>query len=167
MPESSSDSTNYLRTAAPALFKAIGNALPFFKPKPGQTTTEWINRFTRNKRIHNLVDNVCGAFFAAAGSDLPADVFLYCLTEDTSFKSIGYTVGGTIEVWKGLSNYVRAKGGEVWLNSPVKRLLFDPDGLVKGAEIEDARPVANSTWSRRSSCSSPTPRTTSPASRSR
>lgn len=157
----------YLRTTAPALLKLIGNALPFFKPKPGQTTTEWINRFTRNKRIHNLVDNVCGAFFAAAGTDLPADVFLFCLTEGTSFKSIGYPVGGTIEVWKGLSNYVRAKGGEVWLNSPVKRLLFDPDGLVKGAEIEDARPVANSTWSRRSSCSSPTPRTTSPASRSR
>lgn len=124
------------RTAVPGLLKLIGNVLPFFKPAPGQSTTAWLNRFTRNKRIHNLVDNVCGAFFAASGEDLPAEVFLFCLTEGSSFKSIGYTVGGTIEVWKGLARYVQDNGGDVWLNSPVKKLLFSSTGLVEGAEID-------------------------------
>jgi phytoene desaturase len=123
-------------TLVPALLRFVGKVAPSFRPTKGQSTAEWLNRFTRNKRIHNLVDNVCGAFFAAAGKDLPADVLLYCLTEGTSFKNIGYTVGGTIEVWKGLTRYVESHGGEVWLNSPVKRLIFGSNGLVNGAEIE-------------------------------
>lgn len=124
------------RIFVPKLLSFVGSVAPFFRPREGQSTTEWLNRFTRNERIHNLVDNVCGAFFAAAGDDLPAEVLLHCLTRGTSFKSIGYPVGGTIEVWKGLSNYIESNGGEVWLNSPVKRLVFGGDGLVNGAEIE-------------------------------
>lgn len=128
--------TGTARTLVPNLLKFIGSVAPVFRPKKGQSTTEWVNRFTRNKRIHNLVDNVCGAFFAGSGEDVLAEVFLFCLTQGTSFKSIGYTVGGTIEVWKGLSNWIESQGGEVWLNSPVKRLIFGSDGLVTGAEIE-------------------------------
>lgn len=128
--------TGTARTLVPNLLKFIGSVAPVFRPKKGQSTTEWVNRFTRSKRIHNLVDNVCGAFFAGSGEDVLAEVFLFCLTQGTSFKSIGYTVGGTIEVWKGLSNWIESQGGEVWLNSPVKRLIFGSDGLVTGAEIE-------------------------------
>ena len=128
--------TGTARTLVPYLLKFIGSVAPAFRPKKGQSTTEWVNRFTRSKRIHNLVDNVCGAFFAGSGEDVLAEVFLFCLTQGTSFKSIGYTVGGTIEVWKGLSNWIESQGGEVWLNSPVKRLIFGLDGLVTGAEIE-------------------------------
>lgn len=124
------------RALLPRLIGLIGAVLPFLKPKKDESTTAWLNRFTRNKRIHGLVDNVCGAFFAAAGTDLPAEVLLFCLTQGTSFKSIGYTVGGTIEVWKGLAAYIASNGGEVWLDSPVKRLRFGADGLVTGAEIE-------------------------------
>jgi phytoene desaturase len=128
--------TGAARTLVPNLLKFIGSISPGRRPEKGESTTQWLNRFTRSKRIHNLVDNVCGAFFAGAGSDVPAEVLLYCLTEGTSFKNIGYPVGGTIEVWKGLANYIESRGGEVWLNSPVKRLLFGSDGLVSGAEIE-------------------------------
>jgi phytoene dehydrogenase-like protein len=124
------------RTLVPNVLRVFGTIAPRFRPKKGQSTAEWLNRFTRSKRIHNLVDNVCGAFFAAAGEDLPADVFLYCLTEGTSFKNVGYTVSGTIEVWKALAGYIESHGGEVWLNSPVKRLTLGSNGLVNGAEIE-------------------------------
>ncbi|MFX4086884.1 MULTISPECIES: phytoene desaturase family protein [Sphingobium] len=125
-----------VRTVVPKLLGTLGKVAPFFRPKDGQSTTDWLNRFTRSKRVHNLVDNVCGAFFAAAGDDLPAAVLLQSLTQGSSFKHIGYTVGGTIEVWKGLAGYVQGNGGAVWLNAPVKRLLFSSNGLVSGAEIE-------------------------------
>jgi len=128
--------TGACRTMLPKILKLIASIAPNFRPKNDESTTEWLNRFTRNKNIHGLVDNVCGAFFAGAGSDVPAEVLLYCLTKGTSFKNIGFTIGGTIEVWKGLTGYVESKGGEVWLNSSVKRLLFESDGLVCGAEIE-------------------------------
>lgn len=128
--------TGVCRTIVPNILKLIGSIAPSFRPKKDESTTEWLSRFTCNKDIHGLVDNVCGAFFAGAGSDVPAEVLLHCLTKGTSFKNIGFTVGGTIEVWKGLTNYVQANGGEIWLNSSVKRLLFDSNGLVCGAEIE-------------------------------
>lgn len=119
-----------------ALLRLTLSALPPLRPQKGQSTTAWLNRFTRSKQIHNLVDNVCGSFFAAAGEDLPADVLIHCLTQGTSFKDIGFPVGGTIEIWKKLANYVELKGGEVWLNSPVSRLLFDSSGLVSSVEVE-------------------------------
>jgi phytoene dehydrogenase-like protein len=128
--------TGVCRTMVPNILKFIGTIAPGFRPKKGESTMEWLNRFTRSKKIHGLVDNVCGAFFAGAGSDVPAEVLLYCLTKGTSFKNIGFTVGGTIEVWKGLAGYVKSEGGEVWLNSSVKRLLFESNGMVCGAEIE-------------------------------
>lgn len=128
--------TGVCRTLLPNLLKFLGSIAPGFRPKKDESTTDWLNRFTRNKAIHGLVDNVCGAFFAGAGSDVPAEVLLYCLTEGTSFKDIGYTVGGTIEVWKGLADYVTSAGGEVWLNASVKRLQFNASGLVCGAEID-------------------------------
>jgi phytoene dehydrogenase-like protein len=124
------------RTFGPRLLKSISSLVPGLRPEKGQSTTQWLNHFTKSKRIHNLVDNVCGAFFAGSGEDVPAEVLLACLTEGTSFKHIGYTVGGTIEVWKGLAGYVESRGGEVWLNSRVTRLLFNEQGLVSGAEIE-------------------------------
>jgi phytoene dehydrogenase-like protein len=124
------------RVLAPRLLRLIGDVAPRFRPQKGQSAAEWLNRFTRSKRIHNLVDNVCGAFFAAAGEDLPADVFLHCLTQGTSFKNIGFAVGGTIEVWKELARFIESNGSEIWLNAPVQRLIFDVDGRVNGAEIE-------------------------------
>ena len=124
------------RTMVPNLLNFIGSVAPRFRPSKGESTTEWLNRFTRSKSIHGLVDNVCGAFFAGAGADVPAEVLLYCLTKGTSFRDIGFPVGGTVEVWNGLADYVKSKGGEVWLDSSVKRLLFGEVGLVCGAEIE-------------------------------
>jgi len=126
----------WARTMVPNLLRFLGSIAPSFRPREGQSTTQWLNYFTRSRRIHELVDNVCGAFFAGSGEDVPADVFLFCLTKGTSFKSIGFPVGGTIEVWKGLTDYVESKGGEVWLNSAAKQLLFGSNGLVNGAEID-------------------------------
>lgn len=123
------------RSVVPASLRFLGRIAPSMRPKKGQSATEWVNHFTRSKAVHNLVDNVCGAFFAASGNDLPAEVLLYCLTEGTSFKSIGFPVGGTVEVWKGLARYVESKGGAVWLNAQVKQLTFTHNGLVSGAVI--------------------------------
>jgi phytoene dehydrogenase-like protein len=119
----------------PNLLRLAAQAAPYFRPKPGQSTSDWLNRFTRNRQVHRLVDNVAGAFFAAAGGDLPAEVFLHYMTEGSAFKKIGYAPGGTVEVWNPLARYVEKAGGEVWLNSPAIRLIPGKDGLISGAEI--------------------------------
>jgi len=132
----------WARVAGPNVLKTISAVLPPFRPKHGESVTEWLNRFTKSTIIHGLVDNVVGAFFAASGADLPADVFLHYFTKGSSFKKIGFMPGGTIEVWKLFAAYVEAKGGAVWLNSPVKKITFSEDGLASGVEVErEGKPV--------------------------
>lgn len=91
---------------------------------------------TRSKAVHKLVDNVVGAMVAASGEDLPADVFLHYFADGSAFKKIGFAPGGTLEVWKPLADVAGENGGEVWLNSTVRRLTFGSDGLVDGAVVD-------------------------------
>jgi protoporphyrinogen oxidase len=83
----------------------------------------------------NLVDNLCGAFFAVSARELPAEIFPQCVTSGDAFTNIGYPAGGAAEVWKALARYIEARGGAVWLGSPARRLVFGADGLGAGAEV--------------------------------
>lgn len=128
----------WLRNIGPKALATLTRLLPPLGPKKGQSVADWLNRFTRNAALHGLLDNAIGAMFAANTRIFRADVFLHYFSRDTSFKKFGLPPGGTIEVWKPLADLVIAKGGEVWLDSTVKRLTFSQDGLVSGAVIERA-----------------------------
>lgn len=125
----------WARVAMPVILRII-TAVPAFRPKRGQSTTEWFSRFTKNKTAHGLLDNVIGGFFAATGRELPAESFVTYLIEGSGFKNLGYPTGGTIEVWKPLLEAIKARGSKVWLNSRVTDLIFSPDGLVSGMTID-------------------------------
>jgi phytoene dehydrogenase-like protein len=124
------------RSAAPRLLQLFTHAFPWLQPRRGQSVTSWLNRITRSKTVHKLVDNVVGAMFAASGEDLPADVFLHYFAQGSAFKKIGFAPGGTIEVWKPLADAVVENGGQVWLNSTVKQLTIGAHGQVDGAIVE-------------------------------
>ncbi len=136
----------WARNKGPHILSLIAKTFPSFRPKQGQSTAEWLRKFTRSKFIHGAVSNVIGAMFAASSEDLPADVFLHYFTAGSAFKKIGLAPGGTVEVWKPLIPVIEKNGGEVWLSSSVKKLTFDEQGLVNGAEIErNGEPVIIST----------------------
>jgi phytoene dehydrogenase-like protein len=84
--------------------------------------------------VHNIVDNICGSFFAVTGADLPAEVFLHYMADGSAFKKLGFAPGGTIEVWKPLAEYVSTHGGQVWLDSPATCVLIE-NGHAVGATI--------------------------------
>ncbi|EXJ92243.1 hypothetical protein A1O3_00793 [Capronia epimyces CBS 606.96] len=123
------------RNILPSVFASASRMLPYFRPEKGESTRSWLNKFTRSRAIHHLIDNVLGAMFAARSDEIPAEAFLHYFVKDTSYKRIGLPPGGTIEVWKPLANYVETTGGQVWLNSTVSKLTFGPDGLVTGAIV--------------------------------
>jgi phytoene desaturase len=124
------------RSAAPRLLQMSTHVFPWLRPQHGQSVTAWLNRITRSKIVHKLVDNVVGAMFAASGDDLPADVFLHYFAQGSAFKKIGLPPGGAIEVWKPLIGVVVENGGQVWLKSTVKRLTIGAHGQVDGAIID-------------------------------
>ncbi|KUI34258.1 hypothetical protein AU194_18110 [Mycobacterium sp. GA-2829] len=124
----------WARAVGPQLLAKIAK-FPRFTPTPSQSTTDWLNRFSRNRELHNLVDNLVGSIFAASGADLPAEAFLAYMSEGSAFKKVGFAPGGTIEVWKPFAEYVVERGGEVWLNSKVESLTVNTGGTVDGAVI--------------------------------
>jgi phytoene desaturase len=119
-----------------ATIMRAATSIPALRPKTGQSTADWLRRFTKSKAVHGLVDNVLGGFFAATGQDVSAQTFLEYMTQGSAFKNLGFPRGGTIEVWKPLVDAIENRGGEVWLRSTVTALRFGSDGKVTGAEID-------------------------------
>ncbi|MBN3785344.1 FAD-dependent oxidoreductase [Burkholderia sp. Ac-20353] len=126
----------WLRNTGPKAIAAITGLVPWLAPKKGQSLFAWLSRFTCSTLVHGLIDNAVGAMFAANSKIFHADVFLHYFTKDTAFKKFGLPPGGTIEVWKPLVDLIASKGGEVWLEAPVKELRFSAEGLVNAVVIE-------------------------------
>lgn len=118
--------------------RLLGTALKYsasLRPKSGENVTEWVSRFTKNTTIHGVVHNFVGSVFAASPQLLSADTFLHYVTEKGAFKKFGFSPGGTIKVWDTLLESFQCNGGELWLNSEVKKLTFDVNGNADGAII--------------------------------
>lgn len=123
------------RTGTHALRLAL-KAIPPLRPKTGETTTQWVSRFTRNETVHGVVHNFVGSIFAASPQQLPADLFVNYVTTKGAFKRYGFPPGGTGRVWDSLVEAFKRDGGELWLESTVTRLTFDESGRATGAAIE-------------------------------
>ena len=103
-------------------------------PEAKLTTREWLSGYTKNETVHAIFRNLCAAIFAVNSDELPARAFLTYFALKGAFKRFGFGPRGTQGVWDDLAAGVRAKGGEIWLNAPVKKLLT-ADGCVTGIEI--------------------------------
>ncbi|HWJ82497.1 MAG TPA: NAD(P)/FAD-dependent oxidoreductase [Nocardioides sp.] len=104
-------------------------------PEDELSTAEWVGKFTKNEGVHGIFRNMCANIFAVTSEDLPARVFLTYFTRKSAFKRFGFHPEGTIGIWKGLAGVVEKSGGEVWLSTPVTRILTDGD-RVTGVEVE-------------------------------
>ena len=126
-----------IRHLLPRGLRLLTRTAPRLRPQPGESTGTWLRRLTRSTIVHGLIDNVCGAFFAASSDDLPAAVFLTFMAEGSGFKNLGFVPGGTAEVWEPLAEHVRTRGGQVWTSSTVQHLTVD-DGRVVRATVDRA-----------------------------
>jgi len=124
-----------VRTVLPRLLEAGASRWSRLRPGSGESTRDWIGRFSRNKALHGLIDNLVGAMFAVPAEQFPADLFLRFFSKDTAYKHIGMPIGGTRCVWEPIVDYIDAHGGETWVNAAVERFQFGPDGQVTGARI--------------------------------
>tara|TARA_B100002003_G_scaffold4857_3_gene4572 strand:+ start:79 stop:1383 length:1305 start_codon:yes stop_codon:yes gene_type:complete len=123
------------RNVAPRIIKLLTKVIPPIRPKQDELLIDWVSRLTKNKKIHQLIDNVSCAFFAATMNDIKADVFFHYISEGSSFKKIGFVPGGSIEIWKPMAEFIQQKEGEVWVNARASKLTFAEDGTVNGAVI--------------------------------
>jgi phytoene desaturase len=103
-------------------------------PEDEISTAEWVSKYTKNEGVHGIFRNMCASIFAVGSEDLPARVFLTYFTRKSAFKRFGFHPEGTIGLWRSLAAAIESHGGEVWLSTPVKKILSE-GATVTGIEV--------------------------------
>ncbi len=103
-------------------------------PEARLSTQDWLAQYTRNDTVHAIFRNLCAAIFAANAEELPARAFLTYFAQKGAFKRFGFCPRGTVGLWDDLTAALRARGAQLWLNSPVLALHFDA-GRATGVDV--------------------------------
>jgi phytoene desaturase len=103
-------------------------------PEEKLSTKDWLNGLTRNKTVHSLFRNLCAVLFSANPEDLPARAFLSFFGKSAA-TPIGFCPRGTIGIWNDLAGAIRAKGGEIRLETKATRIVIE-NGVAIGVVIE-------------------------------
>ncbi|GAB3377613.1 FAD-dependent oxidoreductase [Spongiibacter taiwanensis] len=106
-------------------------------PEEHISTKEWLEGYTKNETVHALFRNLCAAIFAANADELPARAFLIYFATKGAFKRFGFCPRGTLGVWQDMAKGIENKGGEVRLNTAVKKIHVE-EGRVTGLTVESA-----------------------------
>ncbi len=104
-------------------------------PEDELSTADWVAKYTKNEGVHGIFRNMCASVFAVGSEDLPARVFLTYFTRKSAFKRFGFHPEGTIGLWKSLAGAVERHGGQVWLSTPVTKILTE-GGTATGVVVE-------------------------------
>lgn len=94
-------------------------------PEDEISTADWVSKYTKNEGVHGIFRNMCASIFAVGSEDLPARVFLTYFTRKSAFKRFGFHPEGTIGLWRALAEVVETNGGEVWLSTPVTKIVTE------------------------------------------
>jgi phytoene dehydrogenase-like protein len=111
-------------------------------PEDELTTAQWVSRYTKNEGVHGIFRNMCASVFAVGSEDLPARVFLTYFTRKSAFKRFGFHPEGTIGLWRGLAGVVTERGGEVWLSTPVTKIVANGDSVTGVEVLRNGEPVS-------------------------
>ncbi len=104
-------------------------------PEAKLTTQEWLAGYTKNETVHAIFRNLCAAIFAVNSNELPARAFLTYFAVKGAFKRFGFCPRGTIGIWNDLADGIRARGGEIWLESAVTGLRTE-GGRVTALDVQ-------------------------------
>ncbi len=103
-------------------------------PEDEISTADWVSRYTKNEGVHGIFRNMCASIFAVGSEDLPARVFLTYFTRKSAFKRFGFHPEGTIGLWRSLATAIESHGGQLWLSTPVVRIVSD-GATVTGVQV--------------------------------
>jgi phytoene desaturase len=110
-------------------------------PEDELSTADWVSKYTKNEGVHGIFRNMCASVFAVGSEDLPARVFLTYFTRKSAFKRFGFHPEGTIGLWRALAEVVENRGGQIWLSTPVTKIVTDGDEVTAIEATHDGSSV--------------------------
>jgi phytoene dehydrogenase-like protein len=117
------------------LLSGIGQARTGDLPDEQLSVEAWLSGYTKNRTVHAVFRNLCAAIFAVNSDEMPAKAFLTYFIQKGAFRHFGFSPTGTLGLMQGLADVGTGGGGDVWLDSSVRRLHVE-DGRVAGATVD-------------------------------
>ena len=122
---------------------AIGRALSWQGPPDNMTVEDWFRQYTnKGETLSRLQPFVAGTLGTNADECSAAELFrTFRMAGSPSDASrpaepfAGIPVKGALEPMKDLAQAIADRGGEVWLNSPVRQITIS-DGAARGVIVE-------------------------------
>lgn len=97
----------------------------------GPSLREWLGRYTEHPTLHGIFQALAAAIFAVNADELSSRVFFEHFMVRGGFKRFGFAPRGCLGLAEALAQAIGARGGEVWTESLVERILTR-DGAVTG-----------------------------------
>lgn len=96
----------------------------------------YIGRFTQNEMVRILLSGMCGQYLCVHPDEASAGEFIRCFRGVAAKKTSAYPLGGCISIPGAYESVIKKHGGEVRVNSVVKRIVIE-NGKVSGVELKD------------------------------
>ena len=101
------------------------------------TLTEFVNRFTKNPVVHNLVAFVVGGMFTISPRIASAAEFIWGFQEMITNSNLSYPYGASVAVPRAFIEGMQKYGGKLIINARVSKILIDGNksiGVVSNNE---------------------------------
>lgn len=122
------------------IMMAIGRAVAWQGPPDNMTAEEWFRQYTHEvETLSRLQPFIAGTIGTNANECSAAELFrLFRISGQLAEPSepiAGIPVRGALEPMQELVRAITDRGGQVWLNSPARRIKVS-DGVAKGVIVE-------------------------------
>ncbi|MFQ5898208.1 MAG: phytoene desaturase family protein [Candidatus Methylomirabilia bacterium] len=92
---------------------------------------DWLRRYTEHPTLHGIFQALAASIFAVNADEIPSRVFFEHFMARGGFKRFGFAPRGCLGLVKPLARAISARGGVVWTEGVVERILTR-DGAVVG-----------------------------------
>jgi phytoene dehydrogenase-like protein len=120
---------------AEKIMNAIKRGLTWNPPPNSVTLRDWLLQFTNNETVLGVFQPMVTMSVGINIDELPVGEYFQFIKEITNLRLYGYAPDGLLAMMESLADVIKAKGSDIWTNSPAKQVLVD-DGVVRGVVVE-------------------------------
>jgi len=126
------------KDGANRVLEAIVRSLEWQPPAGTISVKEWLSQYTEDERIYQAFQPACTVTLGENIHGLPiSELFKYMNSLQSMPGTLewNYAINGNIELMESLARAIEDKGGEIWKNAEVKRIVVDQH-KVTGVVVE-------------------------------
>ncbi len=98
---------------------------------------DYVSKYTSDPKVGAMLAYYCGLYFVT-DQETSAGEWIYCQQDLMNNKSSGFPNGGTIAIPRAYCEIIKERGGEVYVDTPVERIIIEGN-IAKGVKLKDGR----------------------------